>query len=458
MKDVAGVDLFTDVVEDGIIAVCEDAAAFFLEFVEVVDDAVSEEGTAVLEGRFVDDDASAIGLETLHDALNRGLAEVVGVCLHRQAIHTDDGFLLEGLLLFGVACIGLICVGDFEHAVCDEVLPGAVTLDDRLDQVLRDVLVVCEELLRILREAIATVTEGWVVIEVADARVEADAVDDLLGVEALRLGVGVELVEVGHAEREVGVCEELDGLGFGEAHEEGADAGFDRAFLEEGGEAVRGVDGGRVVFVTGHDDPGRVEVVVEGLRLAEELRGEEDAAGAVLRADRGGVADRDRGLDEHVAVVVAREDLLDDALDGARVEVVLLAVVVRRRRDDDEIRGRVGVVGRVLRANASGAVAGRGGGGSGNGVGGGVGGALRANAGGAGAGWDGGGTGSGVGVGTGVQDGVEVESAGAGLRLSEELLDVLVLDRADPGVEIIHLLLDDVDRGDMIMLRKQCRE
>ena len=151
---------------------------------------------------------------------------------------------------------------------------------------------------------------------------------------------------------------------------------------------MRGVDGGRVAFVTGHDDPGRVEVVVEGLRLAEELRGEEDAAGAVLRADRGGVADRDRGLDEHVAVVVAREDLLDDALDGARVEVVLLAVVVRRRCDDDEIGRGVSGVGRVLCANASGAVGGRRGAGSGSCVG------VSAGRGGAGCG-------SGVGVGVG---------------------------------------------------------
>ena len=203
---------------------------------------------------------------------------------------------------------------------------------------------------------------------------------------------------------------------------------------------MRGVDGGRVAFVTGHDDPGRVEVVVEGLRLAEELRGEEDAAGAVLRADRGGVADRDRGLDEHVAVVVAREDLLDDALDGARVKVVLLAVVVRRRCDDDEIGGRVGGVGRVRGGRAGGGVCrcgvgGRGGAGCGS--------SVRAGT---------------VGVQAGVQDGVEVELTGPGLRLGEELLDVLVLDRADPGVEIIHLLLDDVDRGDMIMLREQCRE
>ena len=63
-----------------------------------------------------------------------------------------------------------------------------------------------------------------------------------------------------------------------------------------------------------------------------------------------------------------------------------------------------------------------------------------------------------VGVQAGVQDGVEVELSGAGLRLGEELLDVFVLDRADPGAEIIHLFIDDVDRGDVIMLREQRRK
>lgn len=83
VEEVAGVDLFADVVEDGIEAVCEDAAAFLLEFGEVIDDAASEEGAAVLEGRLVDDDAGTLRFDTLHDALNRGLAEVVGVRFHR---------------------------------------------------------------------------------------------------------------------------------------------------------------------------------------------------------------------------------------------------------------------------------------------------------------------------------------------------------------------------------------
>lgn len=40
---------------------------------------------------------------------------------------------------------------------------------------------------------------------VADARLQAHAVDDVAGVEAVDLAVGVELVEIGHAQRQIGV-------------------------------------------------------------------------------------------------------------------------------------------------------------------------------------------------------------------------------------------------------------
>ena len=64
--------------------------------------------------------------------------------------------------------------------------------------------------------------------------VETHAVDDLLGVEAFHLGVGVELVEVADAKSEVSIGEKFHGLGFGGAHEEGIDVGFERALLKEG--------------------------------------------------------------------------------------------------------------------------------------------------------------------------------------------------------------------------------
>ena len=72
----------------------------------------------------------------------------------------------------------------------------------------------------------------------ADAWIEADAVDDVLRAEMLHFGVGVEFVEVGDTKGKVGVGEELDCFGFGEAHEEGFDVFLQCAFLEKCGEGV----------------------------------------------------------------------------------------------------------------------------------------------------------------------------------------------------------------------------
>ena len=65
----------------------------------------------------------------------------------------------------------------------------------------------------IINKAVAAVAEAGVVVVRADVRAQAHAADDLRGVEPAGGGVGVELVEVGHAQRQVGVGEEFDGLG-----------------------------------------------------------------------------------------------------------------------------------------------------------------------------------------------------------------------------------------------------
>ena len=68
-----------------------------VEFVQIVDHCRTEEGLAVLQRRLIDDDLCALGLDALHDTLNRALAEVVAVALHRQAVDADD----TGLLVCG---------------------------------------------------------------------------------------------------------------------------------------------------------------------------------------------------------------------------------------------------------------------------------------------------------------------------------------------------------------------
>ncbi len=140
-----------------------------------------------------------------------------------------------------------------QHLVCDEVLACAVCLHDGLDQVLRHVLVVGEQLLGVLGQAVAAVAEAGVVVVRPDARLQAHAVDDVAGVEAADLTVGVELVEIGHAQRQVGVGEQLHCLGLGGAQHELRDAlgtvGVDALELggsapgEQAGELLSGRDG-----------------------------------------------------------------------------------------------------------------------------------------------------------------------------------------------------------------------
>ena len=52
----------------------------------------------------------------------------------------------------------------YAHPIRHKVFSGAVALDDRLDQVLRDILVVRQQLFCILRQTITTVAEAGIVI------------------------------------------------------------------------------------------------------------------------------------------------------------------------------------------------------------------------------------------------------------------------------------------------------
>ena len=106
----------------------------------------------------------------------------------------------------------------------------------------------------------------------ADARVEAYAINDLLSVQSFALGVGVQLIEVGHAQRQISVSKQLDGLGLGEAHEQRVDVLLDSSLLQQRRKGVRGLHQARVVQVGADDDAAWVEIVVERLRLAQELR------------------------------------------------------------------------------------------------------------------------------------------------------------------------------------------
>ena len=107
----------------------------------------AEEFRRVQRG-FVDHHGHALGLHALHDALDGARAEVVGVGLHRQAVDAHDRLLLAGIDAVP---------HHLQHLVGDEVLAGAVGLNDGLDQVLRHVPVVGQQLLGVLGQAVVVV-------------------------------------------------------------------------------------------------------------------------------------------------------------------------------------------------------------------------------------------------------------------------------------------------------------
>ena len=173
----------------------------------------------------------------------------------------------------------------------------------------------------------------------SDARVETYAVDYLTGVESLHLSVGVQLVEVSHAQREVGIAEQLDRLGLGGVQVQRRDILLYRAPLEKLREYVRALHGIRPLLRRSHDNAGGIQVVVQRLTLAEELRREDNAVRVfrVLLVQSRSESDRHGGLHNHGAVIVHGEHLLDNAFHRRSVEIVLLRVVVSRGGDDHDV-------------------------------------------------------------------------------------------------------------------------
>ena len=176
----------------------------------------------------------------------------------------------------------------------------------------------------------------------ADARVKAYAVNDLLRVQALALRVGIQLIEIGNAQRQIGVGEQLDGLGLGKAHEERINVLLDGPLLQQCRKFVGGCDKVRILRVGADDDAGRVEVVIQGLGLPQKFRAEQDVPAAEPFPHRHRVAHGNRRFDDHDGIWIDLRDKADDCLHCRGVKVLGLAVVVGGCSNDHKVRIGVG--------------------------------------------------------------------------------------------------------------------
>lgn len=129
LEQVAGVDLVGHIVEVVVPTVGDDGVCLGLELGEIVGYGAAEE-VGLVEGGLVNDYGDALALEPLHHALDCGLAEVVGPGFHGQAVDAHNRFL--------------DAVDKLQDLVGDEVLAGAVSLHDGLDEVLWHGRVVCK--------------------------------------------------------------------------------------------------------------------------------------------------------------------------------------------------------------------------------------------------------------------------------------------------------------------------
>ena len=193
-EDVTCIHFLNYIIETGIIAVSYYTIALLFESIKIIHHLTTKEGSSIFERGLIDDDLGAFGFDALHDALDGTLAEIVGITLHGQAIDTDSNGLLTAIVLV-VGAIG-IPAGLAKDFVGNEVLTGAVALDNGGHHVLGHIGIVGQELLGVLGEAIAAITKRGVVVVGANAGVETNARNNGLGIEAFDLGIGVELVEV----------------------------------------------------------------------------------------------------------------------------------------------------------------------------------------------------------------------------------------------------------------------
>ena len=164
--------------------------------------------------------------------MDAALAEIIAVGFHRQPINPNDTWMLVGGIKIAMPVVVVITCHS-QHSIGNKILPRPVTLHDGFNQVLRHILVVCQQLFCVFWQAVTAVTERRIVVMRADSRIEAHAVNNRFGVQPFHLGVRVQLVEIAHAKRQIRVGKQLDRFRFRQTHDAHFYLLFERTFLQQ---------------------------------------------------------------------------------------------------------------------------------------------------------------------------------------------------------------------------------
>jgi len=176
----------------------------------------------------------------------------------------------------------------------------------------------------------------------ANARIQANAINDISGVQALAFGISIQFVKIGHAQRQIGIGKQLDRLGFGKAHVQGIHILLDGPLLQKPGKCMGGFYQVRVVGVGAHNNAGRVQVIIQRFAFPQKLRAEHNVLAAGFLADLLRVANRNGRFDYHNRIGVHLHDQVDDRFHRRGIKVLGLAVIIGRYRNHNKIRIAVG--------------------------------------------------------------------------------------------------------------------
>ena len=257
--------------------------------------------------------------------------------------------LLAGIIAVIISIAIITCL--LENGISDIVLTGAVALYDCLNQVLWNISIVCQELLRILWQAITTITKAWIVVMCANTWVKAYTFNDSLGIKTFDFCICIKLVEVTHSQSQIGIGKELNSFSFLHAHKECIDILLDGTFLQECSKSLgcffqhlyichsidclilfcklRTIDN---LWIT-YDNTTWVKVVIECLALTKELWREKEvellhSLLGILQVEVAGVTYWDGTLDDHHCIWVYFQYQVDYFFYVGSIEVVLHWVVI----------------------------------------------------------------------------------------------------------------------------------
>lgn len=94
-KNISRINLLLHIIQTTIIPIRNNRLAHLFKLLKIIYHLAAKECAVIFQRRLVNNDGRASGFDSLHDALNGKLAEVVRVAFHDQAVYTYYYFVLH---------------------------------------------------------------------------------------------------------------------------------------------------------------------------------------------------------------------------------------------------------------------------------------------------------------------------------------------------------------------------